>query len=571
MDQNVVNNYCKFLEIRGLKLNIITKDNISEPVYRCTACVNDSPVIEVSAAGFTAGEARCRAILRLAADLEFSESLSRYYMGASTASELIMPFEKMIDLNGPDEIFNREFNELYDLENWPAEAFAEQMTWDTGKIRSYIFTNDTNGKKVPVSASWLKTVFGFDCICAADSQEKAAELSCFRECRRYISNELLISPNPLNPVPEKFLPEEFFRLSDWCDSHNFKLRIYDASINGRYPSAVAAALFRQKDQKVRFCVGMAETTAESVKEALLELFETSVECDHAFHEITFNYSSALTSSNITRIALNISGYLPADLFACNDCASEESCYSSHHDGDAVNTDREIILENVIRRIDEDCELESDGYTLTFDREGLFFCWKIRPGYSEISDASLFDTAMENTGNIYRDFILHLGEREEDYSEFPLSMEDNNIMSDTGVADMLGIYTRSTSCWHSMLTGELCALTEMHLGNHESALNYIETYLEDISFQDPDFIDIRKLNFYRCCRDILSIKVDNDEFDFRTMLISLYGKDIFDMAESACNGSSMYIYKLNGDYLYQVPEHAEVIKNYEEIRKALACN
>ena len=69
MDQNVVNNYCKFLEIRGLKLNIITKDNISEPVYRCTACVNDNPVIEANAAGFTAGEARCRAILRLAADL----------------------------------------------------------------------------------------------------------------------------------------------------------------------------------------------------------------------------------------------------------------------------------------------------------------------------------------------------------------------------------------------------------------------------------------------------------------------------------------------------------------------
>lgn len=571
MDQNSANSYSKFLESRGLRLNIVTKDSISEPVYRCTATVNDSPVIKINAAGFTAAEAQCRAIHRLAADLEFSESLSRYYMGASAGSEITMPFEKMIDLNDCDEIFNSDFNTLYDLENWPAEAFAEQMTYDTGKIRSLIFTRDSNGEKVSVSAGWLKTVFGFDCICAAGSPEKAAELSYFRECRRYITNEILISPHPLNPIPEKYLPDEFFTVSGWCDSHELKLMIYDASMNGRYPSAVAAALFRQKDQKVRFCVSMAETTGKSVKEALLELFEITVESDHAFHEVTFNYSSALTASNISRIALSKNGYLPADLFATDDRASEESYYDSHPDRDAINTDREIILENIVKRIDNDCEFESDGYTLTFDREGLFFCWKIRPGYSEISDPSLFDTAMENTGNIYRDFILNLGEREEDYSEFPLSLEDNNIMSDTGVADMLGLYTRNTSSWNSMFTGELCALTEMHLGNHESALNHIETYLEDISYQSPDFIDTRKLSFYRCCRDILRIKVDNDEFDFRKMLISMYGKDIFDMAESACNGSSMYTYKLNGDYLYQIPEHMTVIKNYEDIRKALACN
>jgi ribosomal protein S12 methylthiotransferase accessory factor len=568
-DFNAANQYRKFLESRGLKLELYTNRHMSEPVYRTFASVNLSNAIKIYAAGLSEEEAEYRAILKLAADLEFNKSLSSYYMDSQGCSQPLAPFEKLIDMENCGELFSNELNSIYDLESWSPEAFTEPMTCDSSGIRAEIFTNDSNGEKTAVSFGWLKTVFGFDCIGVADSQSKATEKAYFSECERYITNQLLVSPIPLLKVPDEYLPDDYFILSDWCSRQEFKLSVYDASLNGKYPSAVAAVLFRQIDQKARFCVCMGKTTKESVRNAVLEVFDAPIACDTAFHEITFDFSCALTASNINKIALNISGYLPADLFSVSKDNAADAYYDSHPDRSVINTDREITMENILDQINEDCDIQSGGYTLEFDREGLFFCWKIRPGYSEISDATMFDAACQNIGNIYREFILNMNKRLDDYGEFFSSLKENEIPLDTGITKMLGILTNKTNNWNSLTLAELLALIEMKTGNFEAALNHIEIYLEDISFEAPDFVEKRKRNFYRCCRDILRVRLDNeDEYDFRPMLISLYGKFAFEMSESTCNGSSMFNYNFNGEYLNQIPEHMDVIKNYTDIRKAL---
>ncbi len=541
------------LRKRGIPFTAET-DAMPPGLFRCRLTAGEGGIFAVTASGLTPGQSGERA----AAEAAKALLLETFFTPFCTRP---LPPRKDTVLIPPGEegrLFSPDLRDRYDLDSYDPAAFQDP-SGETEGITALPFTSPSPAAPGSTSAStstspsaeetillpqiWLGLVFGSAAASAAAAPQEAELRSLRQVCCQHAASQLLTAPRPLGPLES--LPDLPWleQVSAWAREQGCRIRLYDATLEGRLP-VLCAALFRQADQGVGLAFGSGATVSDAAEEAVLRLLPGDG-IPAAPHRICAEYSRIMTAANLEGFLRGEPSLLPWDLFTSAPKADPRIF--------PAVTDPQKLLERL-----QECAEAGTG-TVPLIRhvslEGIELHQCILPGLSETGDPFAFDTSPTSAGNMYRHFIFSLEQDQEDAGELFASLEENGFGDSTLLAPMLGIMPDPGSWWASFTVAELKALTALARNEKEAALSWVERFLapED---QPRILPEEDKVSFFRCCRELLRTVLDGeDPRDCRQLLEDLHGPAILKGAREAVEGKRpFWPYCLDGDPLRALDTH-----------------
>ncbi|MBQ8708046.1 MAG: hypothetical protein IJ523_08160 [Succinivibrionaceae bacterium] len=524
-DQKIAD-FKTLLREAGIELEISRRRIICSSLHHCDVTIKDCQTFCARGAGFSQEEAESNAMLRLFADLEFNLTAGKFHLPSASESEPGDNLTRRFDCDESGLLFDEALVGYYELDGYEPESFADTMTWDGQFMRADAFVSVKSRRTAYLPSGWLRAVFGPAAATCAKTREEAANTARGRAENIGFLNSLITSPYPLEEIPEDNLSGDFLDAARCCAKAGFTLKAYAANNGPR--GNLLAALFRQHDHGVFIAPVASE---EKQDEGLLRALEEILSCDPESqtapcHQISAEYSKVLTPNNLTALHTGRKAYLPVEIF--------------------LNRRETAAAKESPKRPSQ------AAYMQLYSRGGLWFCRYIMPGVSEIGDPAAFDATSQSLGNIYRSFLLSLANNLDDVPDFLESAVENGLEDRSELAPLLGICCSSDHPFASLTLAELKALISMAQQDDEAALCWIENYLENC----PDTATQQKKNFYSLCRELIRIRLDNENVEeYSSLHKNLYDRNTLHEARRATGSCHpFWNYHLDGGALEHVPEH-----------------
>lgn len=395
---------------------------------------------------------------------------------------------------------------------------------------------------------------------AGNSKNEARVQSLSEVFERYIKNRIISEGICLPEVPREVI-ERFpmiVQAIDELESHDYHLRIADASLGGKYP-VMSVTLMNPRDATVFASFGAHPSFEVALERTVTELLQ-----GRGLHELdgfsppSLDLDEVADHHNLETHFIDSSGLIAYDFF--KDTPDYEF-YDWDYD---ANTDDEFdYLSSIIH------DMGFDIYIADYEHLNVYTCRIIVPGMSDIYPVDDLVWNNNNEGALFREEILSLRNLDKTRWQALFERLENGAYHDMQrVAEFIGVAPDRGTVWAGLRIGELKAMLCLAAGDLEEASDWIDWCLH------MDQLTVCRLHIYNCLKVMLDIKLDESrEYDdYEDGINKLYGKEYVSICSRVLDGREVF-HGLHspGLSLEGFELHNALLKGYAKLHKFKQSN
>jgi ribosomal protein S12 methylthiotransferase accessory factor len=522
---------------------------------------------------FTNGKGASRKACLASALGEYFERLScnyffaDYYLGEefSKGEFVHYPGERWFEIEGdtiPGDLLDQGLWDYYDPEKQlkPLNLFDINSGASERGICALPYTRQRDNKTLWFPVNVIGNIYVSNGMSAGNTKNEARVQSLSEVFERYVKNKIIAEGICLPEVPQDVL-NRFPRIVEAItelESHDFHLRIADASLGGKYP-VMSVTLMNPRDATVFASFG-----AHPCFEVALERTVTELLQGRGIHELdeflppSLDLDEVADHHNLETHFIDSSGLIAYDFF------KDKPDYEFYDWDHNANTDDEFeYLVKVIH------DMGHDIYISDYEHLNVYTCRIIVPGMSDIYPVDDLVWNNNNEGALFREDILSLKNlNKTQWKNLFDGLEEGGFHDMQRVAEFIGVAPDHGSVWAGLRIGELKAMLCLAMGDIEQATKWVDWCL------NMDALTVCRLHLYNCLKVLLEIKQDESrEYeDYADSMDKLYGKEYVSVCLKVLEGTEIF-HGLHspGLSLDGFDTHKKLLEGYQKLHKAKVSN
>jgi ribosomal protein S12 methylthiotransferase accessory factor len=462
----------------------------------------------------------------------------------------------------PDGLLDEKLWDYYDPDKELTASKIFDINSGTGErgICACPYQRQRDNKDIWFPINIIGNSYVSNGMSAGNTKNEARVQSLSEIFERYVKNKIIAEGICLPEVPRKVL-ERFPKIVEAIselESHEYHLRIADASLGGKYP-VMSVTLMNPRDATVYASFGAHPSFEVALERTVTELLQ-----GRGLHELdgfsppSLDLNEVADHHNLETHFIDSSGLIAYDFF------KNIPDYEFYDwDYDANTADEFEYLSDIIH------EMGFDIYIADYLHLGVYTCRIIVPGMSDIYPVDDLVWNNNNEGALFREEILSLRNLDKKtWRNLYERLEEGAYHDMQRVAEFIGVAPDRGSVWAGLRIGELKAMLCLASGNPEEALNWVDWCLH------MDQLTVCRLHIYNCQKVLLEIELDEsrDNKDFAVGLDKLYGPEYVSICRKILDGTEVF-HGLHspGLSLDGFEEHKKLLECYKKLHNAKQNN
>lgn len=501
--EQTIANVTKILADLGMKIEIASWRNIVPHVWSLHIRDAASPMCFTNGKGTTKEAALASALGEFIERLNCNFFYNDQYFGQEIAhSEFVhYPNEKWFPLTPDDSLPPGLLDEhCLSIYNPEGELQGSHLI-DTNSGRhdrgicALPFERQSDGEIVYFPTNLIENLYLSNGMSAGNTLAEA-KVQCLCEIiERAVKKEIIENELALPDVPAEVLAQfpHIVEGIKTLEEQGFPILVKDASLGGRFPVA-CVTLMNPRTGGVFASFGAHPNFRIALERSLTELMQgRSFEGLNDFLPPTFNSMAVTEPNNYVEHFIDSSGVVSWRFFSAR--ADYEFC-----DWDFSGSN-EIEAEHLMTML---TDLGHEVYMAVHDKFGIPVVRTLVPGYSEVYPIE--DLVWDNTNKAldYREDILNIHRLSNDQlRDLVNRLEESQLDHYIDIITLIGIEFDENTVWGQLTILELKLLIYLALGDHESALELTEEFLQ---YNDNT---VERNLFYRAMSAVLEVTLSDD--------------------------------------------------------------
>ncbi|MDO6563179.1 OsmC domain/YcaO domain-containing protein [Amphritea sp. 1_MG-2023] len=565
--EKTIANMTGLLESLGMKIEISSWRNIVPNVWSLHIRDASSPMCFTNGKGATKESALCSALGEFIERASCNFFYNDQYFGEQIAnSEFVhYPNEKWFKLTDDDRIPEGLMDDYCLAIYNPDDELRGSHLIDTnsGNVERGIcalpYVRQSDQQTVYFPSNLLENLFLSNGMSAGNNIDEA-KVQCLSEIfERAIKRQIIEQEIVLPDVPEAVLAQypQIVAGIQGLEEQGFPVLVKDASLGGQFP-VMCVTLMNPRTGGVFASFGAHPSFEVALERSLTELLQgRSFEGLNDVPPPTFNSLAVTEPNNFVEHFIDSTGVVSWRFFSARH--DYEFCEWDFSGTNAEESDRLMAILN---------ELEQEVYIATFDDLGAAACRILVPGFSEVYPVE--DLVWDNTNKAiqFREDILNLHRLSDDQlADLVERLEDSEEDNYTDIKTLIGIEFDENTVWGQLTILELKILIYLALGEHEAALELVESFLQ---YNDNT---VERGLFYQAMNAVLVIVLDEELSldDYLPNLRRMFAEPVMDsvvdsvMGEVRFYGLTPTSMKLEG-----LDRHLRLIDSYQKLHAVRAA-
>ncbi|QZO15673.1 OsmC domain/YcaO domain-containing protein [Pseudoalteromonas piscicida] len=561
--EQTIANMTKILSDLGMKIEVASWRNIVPHVWSLHIRDAASPMCFTNGKGATKESALCSALGEFIERLNCNFFYNDQFFGEEIANAEFVhyPNEKWFKPEAgdalPTEILDDYTREIYD----PEGELRGSHLIDTNSgnvargICSIPYTRHSDGETVYFPSNLIENLFLSNGMSAGNNLFEA-KVQCLSEIfERAVKKQIIEQEIVLPDVPESVLAKYpgIVEGIKGLEEQGFPVVVKDASLGGQFP-VMCVTLMNPKTGGVFASFGAHPSFEVALERSLTELLQgRSFEGLNDVPKPTFNSMAVSEPENFVEHFIDSTGVISWRFF------------SAKHDYDFVEWDFTGTNEEECDKLFGILEgLGKEAYIAEFTDLGIA-CRILVPGFSEVYPAE--DLIWDNTNKAlqYREDILNIHSLDDEaLANLVERLEDSQLDNYIDIITLIGVEFDENTVWGQLTILELKILIYLALGDIETAIELVETFLQ---FNDNT---VERGLFYQAMHATLEIALDEElEIeDYIHNFTRMFSKDVMDAVIGSINGDvKFYGLTPTNMKLEGLDKHLRLIESYKKLHAA----
>lgn len=565
LEQTIANMTAILAEL-GMKIEIASWRNIVPHVWSLHIRDAASPMCFTNGKGATKEAALCSALGEFIERLNCNFFYNDQYFGQDIANSAFVhyPNEEWFQPgpNGelPDGLLDDYCLAIYNPEG---ELLGTHL-YDTNSgtpergICALPFVRQSDGEVVYFPSNLIENLYLSNGMSAGNTLPEA-QVQCLSEIfERAVKKAIIENELALPDVPDEVLAK-YPHIQEGIqalEAQGFPVLVKDASLDGQFP-VMCVTLMNPRTGGVFASFGAHPSFQVALERSLTELLQgRSFEGLNDLPAPTFNSMAVSEPNNFVEHFIDSSGVVSWRFFSAK--SEFEFC---EWDFSGTSEEEAATLFGIL----EEHGLES--YMAVFNDLGAPVCRILVPGYSEVYPVE--DLIWDNT-NIalqFREDILNLHRlSDEQLADLLERLEDSELDIYMTIITLIGIEFDENTVWGQLTILELKLLIQLALGQHEAALESVETFLQ---YNDNT---VERRRFYQAMQAVLEVTLD-DELeldDYQYNFQRMFGAETLSAVIGSVNGSTRFHGLTPTSLALEgLDKHQRLIDSYQKLHRARA--
>lgn len=565
LEQTIANMTAILAEL-GMKIEIASWRNIVPHVWSLHIRDAASPMCFTNGKGATKEAALCSALGEFIERLNCNFFYNDQYFGQDIANSPFVhyPNEEWFQPgpNGelPDGLLDDHCLAIYNPEG---ELLGTHL-YDTNSgtpergICALPFVRQSDGEVVYFPSNLIENLYLSNGMSAGNTLPEA-QVQCLSEIfERAVKKAIIENELALPDVPDEVLAK-YPHIQEGIqalEAQGFPVLVKDASLDGQFP-VMCVTLMNPRTGGVFASFGAHPSFQVALERSLTELLQgRSFEGLNDLPAPTFNSMAVSEPNNFVEHFIDSSGVVSWRFFSAK--PEFEFC---EWDFSGTSEEEAATLFGIL----EEHGLES--YMAVFNDLGAPVCRILVPGYSEVYPVE--DLIWDNT-NIalqFREDILNLHRlSDEQLADLLERLEDSELDIYMTIITLIGIEFDENTVWGQLTILELKLLIQLALGQHEAALESVETFLQ---YNDNT---VERRRFYQAMQAVLEVTLD-DELeldDYQYNFQRMFGAETLSAVIGSVNGSTRFHGLTPTSLALEgLDKHQRLIDSYQKLHRARA--
>lgn len=518
----------------GIEIEQVSQLNPVPNVYSVHIRDKDCELMFTNGKGATEKASFASALGEYFERLSCNYFFADFYLGQvfANAEFVHYPDERWFEGDGenlPAGLLDKALWRYYDPENQLKPWHLFDINSGTGErgICALPYTRLRDAESIWFPVNVIGNIYVSNGMSAGNTQNEARVQSLSEVFERYVKNKIISEGLCLPEVPREVLnrfPNIVEAIAE-LESHDYHLRIADASLGGRYP-VMSVTLMNPRDATVFASFG-----AHPCFEVALERTVTELLQGRGLHELdgflppSLDLDEVADHHNLETHFIDSSGLIAYDFFKNK---ADYDFYDWDHDS---NTRDEFeYLSDIIHNMDHDI------YIADYEHLNVYTCRIIVPGMSDIYPVDDLVWNNNNEGALFREEILSLKNLDKDqWKNLFDRLEAGSYHDMQRVAEFIGVAPDRGTVWSGLRIGELKAMLCLATGDIETAADWVDWCLH------MDQLTVCRLHLYNCLKVLLDIELDDSRKydDYADGLAKLYGKEYLSICNKVLDGSEIF--------------------------------
>jgi ribosomal protein S12 methylthiotransferase accessory factor len=489
---------------------------------------------------FTNGKGATRKACLASALGEYFERLScnyffaDFYLGDTFCKGEFVhyPDERWFEVAGdriPEGLLDEALWNYYDPEKLiePKHLFDTNSGTGERGICALPYTQLADGKTIWFPVNVIGNIYVSNGMSAGNTRNEARVQALSEVFERYVKNKIIAEGLCLPEVPKDVLnrfPKIVEAITE-LESHDYHLRIADASLGGRYP-VMSVTLMNPRDATVFASFGAHPSFEVALERTVTELLQ-----GRGLHELdgflppSLDLDEVADQHNLETHFIDSSGLIAYDFFKNK---PDYDFYDWDHDTD--NADEFDYLSRIIH------DMGYDIYIADYEHLNVYACRIIVPGMSDIYQVDDIVWNNNNEGALFREEILSLKHLDKtQWLDILNRLDEGGYHDMQRVAEFIGVAPDHGTVWSGLRIGELKAMLCLAMGDIERAAEWVDWCLH------MDQLTVCRLHLYNCLNVLLELTLDasRDAEDYTAGLAQLYGQEYLSIALKLLDGSETF--------------------------------
>ncbi len=561
--EQTIANMTKILSDLGMKIEVASWRNIVPHVWSLHIRDAASPMCFTNGKGATKESALCSALGEFIERLNCNFFYNDQFFGEEIANAEFVhyPNEKWFKPEAddalPTEVLDDYTREIYD----PEGELRGSHLIDTNSgnvargICSIPYTRHSDGETVYFPSNLIENLFLSNGMSAGNNLFEA-KVQCLSEIfERAVKKQIIEQEIVLPDVPESVLAKYpgIVEGIKGLEEQGFPVVVKDASLGGQFP-VMCVTLMNPKTGGVFASFGAHPSFEVALERSLTELLQgRSFEGLNDVPKPTFNSMAVSEPENFVEHFIDSTGVISWRFF------------SAKHDYDFVEWDFTGTNEEECDKLFGILEgLGKEAYIAEFTDLGIA-CRILVPGFSEVYPAE--DLIWDNTNKAlqYREDILNIHSLDDEaLANLVERLEDSQLDNYIDIITLIGVEFDENTVWGQLTILELKILIYLALGDIETAIELVETFLQ---FNDNT---VERGLFYQAMHATLEIALDEElEIeDYIHNFTRMFSKDVMDAVIGSINGDvKFYGLTPTNMKLEGLDKHLRLIESYKKLHAA----
>lgn len=564
--EQTIANVTKILADLGMKIEIASWRNIVPHVWSLHIRDAASPMCFTNGKGTTKEAALASALGEFIERLNCNFFYNDQYFGEEIANAEFVhyPNEKWFPLTPDDSLPPGLLDEhCLSIYNPEGELQGSHLIdTNSGRVDRGIcalpFERQSDGETVYFPTNLIENLYLSNGMSAGNTLAEA-KVQCLCEIiERAVKKEIIENEFALPDVPADVLARypHIVEGIEALEAQGFPIFVKDASLGGRFPVA-CVTLMNPRTGGVFASFGAHPNFRIALERSLTELMQgRSFEGLNDFLPPTFNSMAVTEPNNYVEHFIDSSGIVSWRFFS-----ARADFEFSDWDFSGSN---EVEAENLMRIL---TDLGHEVYMAVHDKFGIPVVRTLVPGYSEVYPIE--DLVWDNTNKAldYREDILNLHRlSDEQLQALVERLEESQLDQYIDIITLIGIEFDENTVWGQLTILELKLLIYLALGDHETALELTEEFLQ---YNDNT---VERNLFYRAMSAVLEVTLSDDMelADYLRSFQRMYGEQTMADVVGAVEGTVRFpgLFETNSQ-LDGLDRHLRLLDSYKKLHAARA--